>query len=178
VNVTASLVHGAETGRIGSCKSSGFPDRVVTFVGKFQYPTGGIMLRRSAGAAVAAAASGMLLTATAASATTAHIQITDATLAAKGAAVSVTASYRCPVGEQGYVDTTLSQVGSRHVVNQGYGSAQVTCTGKAQTATFLVTSYGVYKRGDAAAVADLYTCTLDYSTCTSVTSDQVVQLHK
>jgi hypothetical protein len=141
------------------------------------------MHRRSAGAAVAAAASAVLLMTTAASAATAYVNVTDTTLLAKGAAVGVTASYKCPVGQTGGIQVTLRQVGSRHVVTFGVGATQVVaCTGTRQTATFDVTveeGLAPFKRGDAASISELLTCRpYPSDVCTHIISDQVVFFHK
>ncbi len=138
------------------------------------------MFRRSAGGAVAAAACAVMLTATAASAATAYIHVTSATLLAKGAAVRVTVTYQCPVGQTGTVYADVNEV-SGHQVTEGYGYTTVTCTGSRQYAGIIVTPYAgqaPFKRGDAVIQSQLNTCTPDYTTCTYVQNDQVVMLTK
>ena len=69
------------------------------------------------------------------------VDITSATLIARGAALEVTYTVTCEAGLQGFVSASITQrVGPR--IAQGSGGTSFTCTGSPQTVTVLATAFG------------------------------------
>jgi hypothetical protein len=92
-----------------------------------------------------------------AEAATSHISISDtATLKARGAAVVLRVVVQCPHGYQGQAQVQVSQRVTRQHVTNGFGGANFTCTGSAQTLRIPATPFDrPYERGVAFAQASL-----------------------
>ncbi len=94
-----------------------------------------------------------------AEAATSHISISHtATLKARGAAVVLRVVVQCPHGYQGQaqVQVQVSQRVTRQHVTNGFGGANFTCTGSAQTLRIPATPFDrPYERGVAFAPASL-----------------------
>jgi hypothetical protein len=98
-----------------------------------------------------------------------------ATLVARGAAVQVPVEVTCNATGTAFVQVTVTQKAGSGVA-QGFGSAQVGCTGSGEQITVLVRATGAkaFKKGDAVATAEISGC--NNVTCGSETDSEVIQL--
>jgi hypothetical protein len=98
-----------------------------------------------------------------------------ATLVARGAAVQVPVEVTCNATGTAFVQVTVTQKAGSGVA-QGFGSAQVGCTGSGEQITVLVRATGAkaFKKGDAVVTAEISGC--NNVTCGSETDSEVIQL--
>lgn len=106
------------------------------------------------------------------------IDITSATLVAKGAAVDVSVTVTCEAGASGSVGTTITQR-SGNTVMQGSGSTSFVCTGEPQTVTVrTVAEVGgpPFKSGEAVAHAFANAC--GEFGCEFASTDETIRIGK
>jgi len=108
------------------------------------------------------------------------VQLTgEATLVAKGAALSVPVEVRCPAGSpfQGLSVQVTQRAGSK-IANGFGGTNDFVCTGATQIVTVTVQAQGAaFKKGPAAGQATLFACTTDFG-CTSVTDTGTIDINR
>ncbi len=100
----------------------------------------------------------------------------EATLVARGAAVSVPIEVLCPAGATGFLNVQVTQrAGSR--IASGYGgTSDFVCTGATQTVDLQVPAQGqAFKKGGAVAEASLSVCP-DFFSCVFVRDNENIQI--
>jgi hypothetical protein len=99
----------------------------------------------------------------------------EATLVARGAAVSVPVEVTCFPGSNAFLSVRVTQrTGSR--IASGFGDAQFTCTGEPQTVDVLVHAQGqAFKKGPAVVQATLSSCGF-FPPCETATDTETVQI--
>lgn len=102
----------------------------------------------------------------------------EATLVARGAAVSVPVEITCPAGATGFLSVNVTQRAGSRIASGTGGSNDFVCTGATQTVDVLVTAQGqAFKRGGAVAQAYLSVCQ-DFFFCTSVSDSENIQISR
>jgi hypothetical protein len=106
--------------------------------------------------------------ATPASAQTApSVEVSSATVVARGAALDLTATVTCGAGYIGYLSINVTERSGSGIA-QGYGSTSFVCTGEPQTVTVSLIAQGSgapFRVGTAVLNASISACSPDYSTC-------------
>ncbi|HVF15123.1 MAG TPA: hypothetical protein VM942_11020 [Acidimicrobiales bacterium] len=108
--------------------------------------------------------------------TTLSVELGDeATLVARGAAVSVPVEVICPAGSIRFVNAQVTQrVGSR--IARGFGGTELTCTGTTQTVEVLVRAQEqAFKRGSAVGEASMFFCD-PFFFCQSVMDTETIRI--
>lgn len=106
---------------------------------------------------------------------TGPLDLTAATLVAKGAGIRLELTGACDAGVLGVFNADVTQTTGRHVAH-GTGFTVVTCTGEPQHATVLVTADvtgSAFGTGDA-----LVTANLIWSCCTHISTQQTVRIQR
>ena len=101
----------------------------------------------------------------------------EATLVARGAAVSVPVEVLCSPGSSGFINASVTQrVGSRIASGFG-GTSDFACTGASQTVSVLVTAQSgqAFKKGPALAQASLSICDFVFQ-CQSVNDTETIRI--
>ncbi len=101
----------------------------------------------------------------------------EATLVARGAAVSVPIEVICPPGTNAFVSARVTQrVGSRIASGSG-ATSDVACSGATQTVDVVVPAQGqAFKKGPA--VADAFLSGCDFFSCQTVTDAENIQISR
>jgi hypothetical protein len=87
-----------------------------------------------------------------------YIEIGEADLLAKGAAVALTVEIVCPAGSTAFVPVDVSQARGRHVA-RGFDFTTVACTGSLQEVELVVPAQtGAFKKGTALVEAFISAC--------------------
>ncbi len=99
----------------------------------------------------------------------------EATLVARGAAVSVPVEVQCPPGSRGYLRVSVTQRAGSRIASGSAFTSDFVCTGATQTVHVVVPAQGqAFKKGPAFAEAFLSVCA-DYF-CQSVTDTETIEI--
>lgn len=100
----------------------------------------------------------------------------EATLVARGAAVSVPVEVICPAGSRGFVSVRVTQRAGSRIASGSAGTSDFICTGATQTVDVLVHAQGqAFKKGPAVAEAFLSVCS-DFFFCVSTSDTENIQI--
>jgi hypothetical protein len=103
-----------------------------------------------------------------------------ARLVARGAAVDVPLEVTCNARPgTAFVQVSVSQKSGSGIAN-GFGRADVGCTGSGQQVTVRAQAYGgkTFKQGAAVASAEVFGCTANFSTCGSETDSEAIDIKR
>jgi hypothetical protein len=94
-------------------------------------------------------ASGLAMAAAQPAGATSGLDLTSATVQARGVALEITYTVTCEAGGYAYANTSVNQRSGSELA-AGYGYAQVACTGEPQTLTMTAVASGApFRPGDA-----------------------------
>ncbi len=106
------------------------------------------------------ALSGLMAPNPASAASTTTVDVTSATVVARGSAVDITTTVVCPAGTTAFLSLSLTQRSGSGVA-QGGGSASATCTGEPQNVTLRALAQAggsIFRPGEAVVTGDFYSC--------------------
>ncbi len=99
----------------------------------------------------------------------------QATLVARGAAVSVPVEVRCPAGSTGFLSVRVTQRAGSRIASGSGSTNDFVCTGATQAVEVLVPAQGqAFKKGQAVAEASLFVCGPMF--CGSVNDTENIEL--
>jgi hypothetical protein len=106
----------------------------------------------------------------------ATVDVTSATLVAKGAAIDLGVSVTCPAGDTASLFVSVTQRSGKSLAQGSGSTANTTCTGQAQTFTIRAAGRAggaVFKKGPAAVTTELVSCGLP---CERVETNETVDV--